>query len=396
MTPGGAPRPGDPSGFEPPVGAKATTLAAKLDELAHELQERRADADRLHRASEDLAASRRREVQLAERLRRLETQVVALAPQPADREVAGLRGQLSAIETRLAVMESLAAEIQGLRRGVRQQLDQATNRMQGRERDMVRLAEQIARLGEQVGGVERRVVEMEAKLADVGPLAAELPAVRRAARQDAERLAAEIESRDAALQTRVRAEAERAAAVADRQASSLRDLAASVAALEERVAPVESLKAEIAGVRRGVGHELELALERAADRAGQVERRIEAFEGRVAEVDRLRADLDAVSARARSHDGAVARLVAGLTALHDRMRALEPMAAEMEQGVVVLAEVRAAERRAAEAVASLAARVSAIERWATRATRSRAQAAGPTATPVPAGDGVPSRPAPPG
>ena len=386
MTPGGAPPPGDPSSPAHPVGAPATTLAARVDELARELQDRRADSDRLHRASDDLAASRRREAQLAERLRRLEAQLHALAAKPAGpagpNAEAGLRCQLTAVEGRLAAVESLATEIQGLRRGVRQQLDQAATRMQSRERDLARLAEQLARLGDRVGEVEKRVVDVEAKLADVGPLAVELPAVRRAARQDAERLAAEIESRDAALQGRVGAEAERATETGERQASALRELAASLAALDERMAPLESLKAEIAGIRRGVGHELELALERVADRAGEVGRHIEAFEGRVAEVDRLRAELDAVSARARSHDGAVARLVAGLTALHDRVRAIEPMAAEMEQGVVVLAEVRAAENRATEAVASLAGRVTAIEEWATRAARPREPA--PTAAPPPA------------
>jgi hypothetical protein len=80
--------------------------------------------------------------------------------------------------------------------------------------------------------------------------------------------------------------------------------------------------------------------------------------------------VEAVAAHARSHDGSVARLVDGLTALRDRLVALERLGADVERGAVVLGEVRAAEHRGAETLAQLTARVSALETWATRAAPS--------------------------
>jgi chromosome segregation ATPase len=328
-----------------------------------------------------------------------------------------IRDQLAAIDARLRSVESLASEIQGLRRGVREQLEQTTTRLHARERGAARLGERVrtlderlgaveglaaevqalrrasreqgeeaagreARTRQHLGGIEQRLAAVESKLADVGPVAAELQAVRRGARHDAERLAAELEARDGGLRSLVGSELGRVGEESEARARALEAVGDQLAALEARLAPVESLGIEVAAIRRGVGHELELAADRLAERTGEVEQRIETFEARVVEAARLRGEVESVAAHARSHDGSVARLVDGLTALRDRLVALERLGADVERGAVVLGEVRAAEHRATETLAQLTARVGALETWAARASRGRR-------TPPPAEEGSP-------
>ncbi len=213
---------------------------------------------------------------------------------------------LASVEARLAALEGVPANLEGLSRATRQELERCAGVLFGHDRALNEARERLealsarfgqieataapaeavppaarasdealARVLEQVDGFNQRLLAMEARVEPLEPVPTVVQALRRAVRDSDDLLTGEVSAREAqvaALAGEVEAQAQarddamrrlvahdldRVAGLAATQAETIEGLAARLAAAEARLAPLDSAPSDIEALSRILRRELD-------------------------------------------------------------------------------------------------------------------------------------------
>ncbi|HTJ73901.1 MAG TPA: hypothetical protein VL337_00915 [Acidimicrobiales bacterium] len=199
--------------------------------------------------------------------------------------------QLAGIEGRLAALEAVPASIDAMGRGWRQELERCAGVLFGHDRALTDLRDRVdaldsgagavdteqvvARVLGRLDGFDQRLAAMEARVEPLEPVPTIVQALRRAVRASddllagevsarerqvaalAGEVAAEAQSRDEALRRGLAQDLDRVAVTAGAQAQVIEELRARLAAAEGRLAPLDAVPGDIEALSRILRRELD-------------------------------------------------------------------------------------------------------------------------------------------
>ena len=304
---------------------------------------------------------------LAERARIAEAAVTRVLEQ-VDR----MDQRILAMETRVEPLEPLPTVVQALRRAVRASDELIAGETAAREQALVALAGQqatdaqsrddalrglVAQDLDRVSGVSaaqakgladlaERLATVEAQLAPLASVPEDIAALSRILRRELDAIVSDNQARDQMLRRALQNEIEQLMATSEAREVQAQGLAARLESLETRAAEVAS------------------ASDAALTAAGG---RLDAVEARIASVDRIATELDALSgtvtreleqlrAGSQAHDQLASELTRRLSALDTRLARLDPIPGEvqslrtalLQEAERTVASLRAADERIGE------------------------------------------------
>lgn len=283
--------------------------------------------------------------------------------------------QLAAVEGRLAGLEGVPANVDALGRATRQELERCAGVLFGHDRALTDARERldtvidrldlldartsnvdaedvVARVMARLDEFDKRLAAMEGRVEPLEPIPTIVQALRRAVRASDDVLAGEVSARErqvAALAGEVAAEAQareeglrrglaqdldRVAVTAGAQAQAMEQLTARLAAAEARLAPLDSVPGDVDALSRILRRELDAVTSDNQARDQMLRRALQN------EIDQMRAASEA-------REQAAAQLVARLESLEGRLQ--EATDAQVAVSGAVAARLDALEGRATAA-----------------------------------------------
>lgn len=312
-----------------------------------------------------------------------ETPVAPPAEAPAP-EPAPAANSSTALDERLAGLESLPATVENLAKSIRHELKRCAGVLFGHDRALGALAARLdsveaaaeapppvidlsepgppieERVLAQLEDMNRRLGAMEARVEPLEPLPTVVQALRRAVRASddlivgetgareqalaslASQQVADAQSREDALRRLVAQDLDRVSGISQAQAKGLSDLAERVAGVETRLAPLDSTPEDIAALSRILRRELDAIVSDNQARDQMLRRALQN------EIDQLRATSEAREALAQSLSGrldaleertaegattteaALASAAGRLGTLESRIEAVDRISSELE------------------------------------------------------------------